>query len=180
MPINVNYKHPLIACIKSWIQHYDHHKYWKYREFVTDPHRKIGWGKITLIIKYFLLLYVKRCDAFNNASTGADLNAGALFKTPPKLPHGLYGIIVSPHAKIGANVRIYHQVSIADDGKNPYNVPIIGDNVIIGAGAKIIGKVTIGDNAKIGAGAIVVNDVPSGAVAISPKAKIIIKSEVSG
>lgn len=175
MPINVNYKHPLIAWVKSSVQHYNHHKYWKYREFVTNPHKKIGGGKITLIIKYLCLLYVKRCDAFNNASTGADLNAGALFKTPPRLPHGLYGIIVSPHASIGENVRIYHQVSIADDGMNPYNAPVIGNNVIIGAGAKIIGKVTIGDNAKIGAGAIVVNDVPSGATAVSSKAKIIIK-----
>ena len=47
--------------------------------------------------------------------------------------------------------------------------------MIIGAGAKIIGKVTIGDNAKIGAGAIVIDDVPAGATAVSPKARIIIK-----
>ena len=139
------------------------------------PTRQLGGGKLWLIFKYLKLMYIKRCDAHNNASFGTDLNAGAQFKTPPRLPHGPNGIIVSPYAKVGANAYIYHQVSIADDGKDYHNAPIIGDNVIIGAGAKIIGKVTIGDNAKIGAEAIVIDDVPAGATAVSPKARIIIK-----
>ena len=120
-------------------------------------------------------MYIKRCDAYNNASFGTDLNAGAQFKTPPRLPHKPNGIIVSPYAKVGANAYIYYLVSIADDGKDYHNAPIIGDNVIIGAGAKIIEKVTIGDNAKIGDGAIVIDDVPAGATAVSPEARIIIK-----
>ena len=173
MPLNVNYKHPLINYVRCTIQHYDHQKYWRYRAFVTNP--AVGGGKFGLLFKFLKLMYIKRCDAYNNASFGTDLNAGAQFKTPPRLPHGPNGIIVSPYAKIGANAYIYHQVSIADDGKDYHNAPIIGDNVIIGAGAKIIGKVTIGDNAKIGAGAIVVDDVPAGATAVSPKARIIIK-----
>lgn len=173
MPINVNYKNPVIGFVKGFIQHYDHHKYWKYRAYVTNP--SVGGGKLGLIVKYLRLMYIKRCDAYNNASLGTDLNAGAQFATPPKLPHGLNGIIISPYAKIGANVTIFHQVTIADDRKDYRNAPIIGDNVKIGAGAKILGKVTIGDNAKIGAGAIVVEDVPAGAVAVSPKARIIIK-----
>ena len=110
MPINVNYKNPIIGWMKSKIQHYNHDKYWRWREFVTNPNRG---GKMVLIIKYLRLMYVKRCDAFNNASTGADLNGGAFFKAPPRLPHGLNGIIVSPYAKIGSNVTIFHQVSIA-------------------------------------------------------------------
>ena len=107
---------------------------------------------------------------------GTDLNAGAVFKTPPRLPHGLNGIIVSPYAKIGANAYIYHQVTIGDDGKDYHNAPVIGDNVKIGAGAKLIGKITIGDNVKIGAGAIVVEDVPDGATVVGQKASIIIKA----
>lgn len=175
MPINVNYKNPLVAFMKSFIQHYDHQKYWRYREYVTNP--AIGRGKIGLIIKYLKLMYIKRCDAYNNASLGTDLNAGAQFKTPPRLPHGPNGIIISPYAKVGANAYIYHQVSIADDGKDYHHAPTIGDNVTIGAGAKIIGDITIGDNARIGAGAIVVEDVPAGATAVSPKARIIIKNK---
>ena len=105
---------------------------------------------------------------------GTDLNAGAVFKTPPRLPHGLNGIIVSPYAKIGANAYIYHQVTIGDDGKGYLNVPSIGDNVIIGAGAKVIGKIKIGNNVKIGSGAIVVEDVPDGATVVGPRARIIL------
>lgn len=174
MPINVNYKHPLISLVRGFIQHYDHQKYWSYRAYVTNP--AVGRGKFGLVVKYLKLMYIKRCDAYNLASFGTDLNAGAQFKSPPRLPHGPNGIIVSPYAKIGANSKIYHQVSIADDGKDYRNTPTIGDNVIIGAGAKLIGKITIGDNARIGAGAVVVDDVPNGATAVGPKAKIIINN----
>lgn len=127
-------------------------------------------------MKWIKLFYIKRCDAYNNASFGTDMGAGAEFKTPPRLPHGPNGIIVTPHAKIGSNVVIYQQVTIGDDGKDFHNAPVIGDNVVIGAGAKLIGAIHVGDNAKIGAGAIVVDDVPAGATAVSPKSRIISKS----
>ena len=71
------------------------------------PTRQWG-GKFGLLFKYLKLMYIKRCDAYNNASFGTDLNAGAQFKTPPRLPHGPNGIIVSPYAKVGANAYIYH------------------------------------------------------------------------
>ena len=122
------------------------------------------------------LLYVKRCDAKNCASLGADLGRGATFGTVPIFPHGLYGIIISPDATIGKNCRIYHQVTIGNDDKDKMNVPTIGDNVTIYPGAKILGKIRIGNNVKIGAGAIVVEDVPDDAVVISPKG--IIKQKV--
>lgn len=120
-------------------------------------------------------MYVKRSDAFNCASTGADLFAGAQFATPPRLPHGLNGIIISPHARVGKNCVIFHQVTLGDDGKSKYNAPEVGDNVIIGVGAKLIGKIKIGNNVKIGAGAIVVTDIPDNAVVYGPKAVYVIK-----
>lgn len=169
MPINVNWRNPIIALVKAWVQHYNHDKYWRYRSYVTKSVGGVG------IIKWLCLFYIKRCDAFNNASFGTDMNAGAQFKTPPSLPHGPNGIIVSPYAKIGANCRIYQQVTIGDDGKHWENVPEIGDNVSIGAGAKVLGKIKIGHNVKIGANAIVVEDIPDNATAVSPKAKLIIK-----
>lgn len=132
-------------------------------------------GGIKGIINYFRLAYIKRCDAFNCASLGTDLGRGARFKSTPKFPHGLNGIIVSPNAIIGERAYIYQQVTIGDDGRGEYNAPVIGDNVVIGAGAKIIGKIRIGNNVKIGAGAIVVEDVPDNATVVGPKARIIIK-----
>ncbi|MFQ7342722.1 MAG: serine O-acetyltransferase, partial [Turicibacter sp.] len=122
------------------------------------------------LLKIYYLLKIKKMDAYNNASTGTDLNKGAIFKTPPVLPHGLNGIIVAPKSKIGANCAIYQQVTIAE--KN-YVAPIIGDNCIIGAGAKIVGNVKVGNNVKIGANAVVVKDVPDNVIVAGVPAKII-------
>lgn len=106
---------------------------------------------------------------------GTDLFRGALFATPPRLPHGLNGIIINPYSIVGTNCTIYHQVTLGDDGKYYKNAPIIGDNVTIGPGAKILGKVKIGNNTTIGANAVVVEDVPDDALVVAHKARIIIK-----
>lgn len=60
------------------------------------------------------LLYIKKSDAFNNATLGTHLGYGAIFKSIPRLPHGLYGIVVSHDSVIGVNACIYHQVTIGD------------------------------------------------------------------
>ena len=118
----------------------------------------------------FLLYRIKRSDAFNNASLGTHLGYGAQFKGIPSFPHGLYGIIVSHNAVIGENCTIFHQVTI---GEGKGGAPTIGDNCLIGAGAKIIGGITVGNNAKIGAGCVVVDNVPDGATVVMQKARII-------
>ncbi len=153
---------------KSWqyrIQHYNPKKYWKYREYVVNK------DKSNIILKYYYLYKIKKMDAFNNASMGTNINEGAKFKTPPKLPHGLNGIIISYYAEIGANCVIRQQVTIAQKNKN--EAAIIGDNVIIGAGAKIIGGVTIGNNVVIGANAVVTKSFPDNCVIAGVPAKII-------
>lgn len=92
------------------------------------------------------------------------------------LPHGLYGIFVSSGAVIGNNCVIFQQVTIGSntliDSKN-IGSPIIGNNVYIGAGAKIIGNVTVGDNVRIGANAVVVQDVPSNTTVVGEKFRMI-------
>lgn len=72
--------------------------------------------------------------------------------------HKGFGVVINPLVKIGRNVDIQHSVTI---GENTRGVPIIGNNVVIGARATIIGDIHIGDNVVIGAGAVVVKDVPS-------------------
>ena len=154
------------AFMRSWIQHYNHEKYWRYRGIVVDPSKGSRIGDL------FRLYYIKRADAFNNASMGTHRNFGAEFAEPPHLPHGLNGIIVSHNAKIGKNCRIFHQVTI---GEGKGGAPVIGDNVLIGAGAKVIGGIRIGNNVKIGAGCVVTKDVPDGATVVTGDVKIIIK-----
>jgi len=102
--------------------------------------------------------------------TGADIPlntwniAGGL-----ELPHA-NGVVIHPEAKVGPNCRIFQQVTLGT-GSRP-GVPVLGANVHVGAGAKILGGVQIGDNAVIGANAVVIADVPSGAIAVGVPAKV--------
>lgn len=89
-----------------------------------------------------------------------------------KIVHGGNGVIISSQAVIGNNVTIYHQVTIGVIN-NKVGAPIIGDNVFIGAGAKILGPITIGTGASIGANAVVLKDVPAGATAVGIPARIV-------
>lgn len=108
-------------------------------------------------------------DTKNHCSFGTSYNHGALFKTPPLLPHGPNGIIVGHDAVIGANCLMFQQVTIAEGGA------IIGDNVLLGAGCKILPGAHIGNNAKVGANAVVVKDVPENATCVMQSARIIVK-----
>ncbi len=154
--------------VRAHIQHYDEDKYWNRREKVISTQK----GFFCKCLNYCRLLYIKRCDAFNNASTGTHLGFGAQFHTTPKLPHGLYGIIISHNAVIGSNCTIFHQVTI---GEGKGGAPVIGDNVFIGAGAKIIGNVKIGSNSKIGVNAVVVHDVPENSIVTAPEGTVIVR-----
>lgn len=78
------------------------------------------------------------------------------------------------NALIGRNVTIYYQVTI---GEGKGGAPYIGDNVLIGAGAKIIGKVKIGDGAKIGAWCVVYKDIPENAVVVTAEPMFFIRDK---
>jgi serine O-acetyltransferase len=93
---------------------------------------------------------------------------------------GLYiahfsGIIISPEARIGKNLDISQGVTIGISGEgNKRGVPTIGDNVYIGPGAKLFGRITIGNNVKIGANVVVHKDIPDNSiVALKPGFEII-------
>ena len=97
--------------ILSWIKGYDHGKYWKRREYLVCGD-KTG-GLLTFVRKLYYLYYIKKIDARHHCSFGTNVNDGAIFLTPPYLPHGPDGIIVGRDVKVGREVIIYHQVTIA-------------------------------------------------------------------
>ena len=156
----------LESYVRYIVQHYNPKIYWKLRQRIVDQ------NKCPKALKYLFLFYIKRCDAFNNASLGTHIGYGATFDTPPNFPHGLYGIIVSHNAHIGKNATIFHQVTI---GEGNGGAPTIGDNCFIGAGAKIIGNIHIGNNVKIGTNCVVYEDVPDNATVVLSKTRIILK-----
>lgn len=100
-----------------------------------------------------------------------------MFESIPTLPHGFSGIHISNKAKIGKNVVIFQFVTIGSNslpGHPKNGSPQIGDNVYIGAGAKIIGNVTIGNNCRIGANAVVVCDMPANTTAVAASTRFIL------
>lgn len=104
--------------------------------------------------------------------TGIEIHPGAIIGDNLFIDHGM-GVIIGETAIIGDNVLIYHGVTLGGTGKDKgKRHPTIGDNVIIGCGAKILGNITIGDNSKIGANAVVVKNVPKSVTVIGIPGKI--------
>lgn len=101
-----------------------------------------------------------------------DIPYKALIGKNTSFPHYALGVLIHPKVKIGDNCKILHNVTIGGRSGNQ-NLPIIGSNVLIGAGAIIIGDIKIGDNSIVGAGSVVVKDVPSNSVVAGNPAKVI-------
>lgn len=114
---------------RSIVQKYNHEKYWRYRSIVIDPDKGSKLGDL------FRLYYIKRADAFHNASMGTHRNFGASFAEPPQLPHWLNGIIVSHNAVIGKGCILFHQVTI---GAGCVVVQDVPDNATVVMGSNRI------------------------------------------
>lgn len=121
--MNVDTNTGVARLVINLVQHYNHDKYWKMRQEVINPN-----SKFLKLIRLYYLFRIKRSDAFNNASMGTDLGQGAFFAEPPKLIHGLNGIVVSHFAIIGRNCTILQRVTIAESDRK---AAIIGDNCFI-------------------------------------------------
>jgi serine O-acetyltransferase len=100
---------------------------------------------------------------FWSVVTGADIPLNCQIGGGLLIPHP-NGIVIHPEAKIGVNCLIFQQVTVGS--RDAPGHPEIGGHVDVGAGAKILGRVTIGSHARIGANAVVVKDVPAGAVTV--------------
>lgn len=105
--------------------------------------------------------------------TGIEIHPSAIIGKRLFIDHGT-GVVIGETTIIGDDVIIYQQVTLGGTGKeHGKRHPTIGNNVIIGAGAKILGNIVIGDNARIGAGSVVVEDVPAFSTAVGVPARIV-------
>lgn len=121
--------------------------------------------------KYYFLarLISEKCKR----KTGCEIHPGAVIGSNFFIDHGC-GIVIGETTIIGDNVTIYHGVTLGGVGsENTKRHPTIKDNVLIGAGAIILGNITIGENSKVGAGAIVLDDVKENTTVVCDKAKMI-------
>jgi serine O-acetyltransferase len=105
--------------------------------------------------------------------TGVDIHPGAVLGPGLFIDHAT-GVVIGETAEVGEDVTLYHGVTLggsgADTGKRH---PTVGDRVIIGAGAKVLGPIKIGEGSRIGANAVVVKEVPSSAVVVGVPGQVI-------
>ena len=111
--------------------------------------------------------------------TGIEIHPSATIGERLFIDHG-EGVVIGETAIIGDDVIIYQQATLGGTGKeHGKRHPTVGNNVIIGAGAKILGNIKIGNNVRIGAGSVVVNDVPDNCTVVGVPGKIVKRKTVT-
>ena len=104
--------------------------------------------------------------------TGIEIHPGARIGEGLFIDHGM-GVVVGETAIIGDNVLIYQGVTLGGTGKERgKRHPTVGNNVVVGAGAKILGNITVGDNSYIGSNAVVIKDVPPNSTVVGVPGRI--------
>ena len=112
---------------------------------------------------YFIARLLSQIGRF---FTGIEIHPGAKIGRKLFIDHGM-GIVIGETATIGDNCTIYHNVTLGGTGKDKNKRhPDIGNNVLIGTGAQILGPIKIGDNVKIGANATILKDIPQNTTAV--------------
>ena len=105
--------------------------------------------------------------------SGIEIHPGAKIGRRLVIDHGS-GVVIGETAEIGDDVLMYHGVTLGGKTLDPVKRhPTVGNRVILGAGAKLIGNITIGDDCRVGANAVVTKDMPAGSTAVGANARLV-------
>lgn len=119
---------------------------------------------------FFLARFISQLARF---LTGIEIHPGARIGKRLFIDHGM-GIVIGETATVGNDCTIYHNTTLGGTGKDKYKRhPDLGNNVMVGSGAKVLGPIKIGDNVKIGAGAVVLENVPNNKTVVGVPGKIV-------
>ena len=131
-------------------------------------HRQAHW-----LYKHKHFFLARALSQFARHMTGIEIHPGAKIGKRLFIDHGM-GIVFGETAEIGDNCTIYHGVTLGGTGKDTgKRHPTLGNNVLIGAGTKVLGPVYIGDNARIGAGSVVLRNLPANCTAVGVPAEVV-------
>jgi len=156
--------------------------------FERDPAARNTWEVITCYPGFHALLihrlahwlwgerlrwFARMVSHLGRWLTGIEIHPGAQIGRRFFIDHGM-GVVIGETAEIGDDCTLYHGVTLGGTSWNKgKRHPTLGNGVVLGAGAKVLGPITIGDRARVGSNAVVVKDVPPGATAIGIPARII-------
>ncbi len=149
----------------------------KIEVFLLYPsiHALIAYRISHFLYENKLFFLARLCSQISRFFTGIEIHPGAKIGKGLFIDHGM-GVVIGETAEIGDNVTIYHGVTLGGTGKDKgKRHPTIGNDVVIGTGAKVLGPIFVGDGAKIGANSVVLKNVPSSATAVGTAAKNIIR-----
>lgn len=125
---------------------------------------------------YFLARFLSQRSA---RKTGIEIHPGAQIGKGLFIDHG-NGVIIGETAIVGDNVTLYQGVTLGGTGKEQgKRHPTIGNNVMISAGAKVLGSFTVGENSKIGAGSVVLEEVPANCTVVGVPGRVVKKNDIS-
>lgn len=119
------------------------------------------------------LLVARMISHINRFLTQIEIHPGARIGEGFFIDHGA-GVVIGETAEIGDNVTIYQGVTLGGTGRERgKRHPTVGNNVVIGAGAKLLGSITIGDNVRVGAGSVVIDSIPSGCTVVGVPGRVV-------
>lgn len=147
--------------------------------FLYPSFKAVVWYRLShkLYIKkhYFLARWVSQKTA---RKTGIEIHPGAVIGKGLFIDHG-HGVVIGETAILGDNVTLFQGVTLGGNGKEQgKRHPTISDNVMVCAGAKVLGSFTIGENSKIGAGSVVLQEVPPNCTVVGVPGRIIKMNDV--
>ena len=146
-----------------------------YPSFKVMLHYRLA-HKLYLKKHYFLARWVSQRGV---RKTGIEIHPGAQIGKGLFIDHG-NGVIIGETAILGDNVTLYQGVTLGGTGKEQgKRHPTVGNNVMISAGAKVLGSFTIGDNSKIGAGSVVLEEVPPGCTVVGVPGHVVKRDKQS-
>ena len=136
-------------------------------------HALISYRFAHRLYKWHIPLIPRIISYLTRIITGIEIHPAAKIGRKFFIDHG-EGVVIGETTVVGNNVLIYQQVTLGGTGKeHGKRHPTVEDNVIIGAGAKILGNITIGKNTRIGAGSVVVENVPENSTVIGVPGRIV-------
>ena len=124
-----------------------------------------------------LKLFARCLSQLFRGLTGIEIHPGAIIGHGFFIDHGM-GVVIGETAEVGSFVTLYHGVTLGGTSLNKgKRHPTLEDNVVVGAGAKVLGAITVGENSRIGANAVVVKPVPPNSVVVGVPGQVVVRSK---